>query len=396
MSRLRSRIVFIIMIFCCQIYLAADEYYSVSTIVSDAELTAEFNNRLNSLYIHKNNKSVLIMNGCNYILFDGNKHFIDDFVLTENGQMMIPITSAAEILNFFSDGDRYFVEKGEIVQHDSKNDETPKKITERYYFYKPETAKNVQNGGKNDKIAAKPSQKSEEPVIQIQTAAKKSSKIQTIIIDAGHGGKDPGAIGYNNIREKDIVLSVALMVQKRLTQLYPNKKIIMTRDKDVFIPLEERSNIANKAYAKYGNAIFVSIHVNSSRAANSYGFETWHLTANYKRDVVDKKKVSDDANVANIVNLMMADEIYNESRDLAQKINDNLEKQIGYVSKNRGIKQEQYFVIKKSVMPAVLVEIGFNSNKYEAIRLTNYNYRNQIKDGICNGLKEFISAYESK
>ena len=389
MSRLRSRINFIIMIFlCCQIYLAADEYYSVSTIVADAELTAEFNNRLNCLYIHKNSKSVLIMNGCNYILFDGNKHFIDDFVLTENGQMMIPMSTAAEILNFFSDGDRYSVDKGEIVKSNAKNDETPKKITEHYYVYKPETAK-------NEVPAKKPVKKEEEPAV-VLTAAKKSSKIETIIIDAGHGGKDPGAIGYNNIREKDIVLSVALMVQKKLNSLYPNKKIIMTRDKDVFISLEERSNIANRAYSKYGNAIFVSIHVNSSRSANSFGFETWHLTSNYKRDVVDKKKVSDDAGIANIVNLMMTDEIYNESRDLAQKINDNLEKQIGYVSKNRGIKQEQYFVIKKSVMPAVLVEIGFNSNKYEAIRLTNYNYRNQIKDGICNGLKEFISAYESK
>ncbi|MBR6200436.1 MAG: N-acetylmuramoyl-L-alanine amidase [Spirochaetales bacterium] len=373
--------------------MAADDYYSVSTIVSDAELTAEFNNRLNCLYIHKNNKSVLIMNGCNYILFDGNKHFIDDFVLTENGQMMIPITSAAEILNFFSDGAVYSVEKGEIVKNDSKDNETPKRITERYYVYKPETAKNEQTVSKNDKPAAKPSQKPAEPAVVV-TAAKKSSKIETIIIDPGHGGKDPGAIGYNNIREKDIVLSVGLMVQKKLTQMYPNKKIIMTRDKDVFIPLEERSNIANRAYSKYGNAIFVSIHVNSSRAPNSFGFETWHLTANYKRDVVDKKKVSDDAGIANIVNLMMTDEIYNESKDLAQKIQNNLETQIGYVSKNRGIKQEQYFVIKKSVMPAVLVEIGFNSNKYEAIRLTNYNYRSQIRDGICGGLKEFITSYE--
>ena len=103
MCRIRNKFIFlIIFLFFCRIGWALDDYFSVNTIVSYSELSAEFNNRLNSLYIHKNNKSVLIMNGCNYILFNGNKHFIDDFVLVENGQMMIPVSTAVEILNFFS------------------------------------------------------------------------------------------------------------------------------------------------------------------------------------------------------------------------------------------------------------------------------------------------------
>jgi N-acetylmuramoyl-L-alanine amidase len=344
-------------------------YYSVNRIISFLKLDTEFNNINSALLIKKLDKTVYISNFTNYVIIGGEKFFLNDFVTSEMGQFFIPVDGAIEILKYFSkDNYLFYLSEGDLVFDDGEN---VKNAVEKNEF-PPDDLFEKKSTYKDDKV----------------------KKIRAIIIDPGHGGKDPGSVGYNGLKEKDVVLSTALILQKKIKDKYPDKTIIMTRDRDVFIPLEERANIANRTYEKLGETIFISIHVNSSRSSKSYGFETWHLNADYKRDILNKESISDDKSVANIVNAMMIEEIYKESKELAKNIQDKLEERIGYVSKNRGIKEEKYFVIKKSVMPAVLVEIGFNSNKYEAIRLTNYSYLNKIAAGIFDGLIKFISDYE--
>jgi len=351
------------------IYALEGSYYSVNRIISFLKLETEFNNINSALLIKKLDKTVYISNFANYIIVGGDKLFLNDFVTSEMGQFFVPVDGAIEILKYFSkENYLFYLSEGDLIFEDDKNvkitvekkENPPDNLSEKNSTYKDDTIK----------------------------------RIKAIIIDPGHGGKDPGSVGYNGLKEKDVVLSTALILQKRIKDKYPDKTIILTRDRDVFIPLEERANIANGTYEKLGETIFISIHVNSSRSSKSYGFETWHLNADYKRDILNKSSISDDKSVANIVNAMMIEEIYKESKELAKNIQDKLEEKIGYVSKNRGIKEEKYFVIKKSVMPAVLVEIGFNSNKYEAIRLTNYSYLNKIASGISDGLVKFISDYE--
>lgn len=351
------------------IYALEGAYYSVNRIISFLKLETEFNNINSALLIKKLDKTAYLSNFSNYIIIGGEKLFLNDFVTSEMGQFFIPIDGAIEILKYFSkDNYLFYLSEGDLVFDD---DENVKIIVEK-------------SENPPDEFSKKNSTYKDDAI----------KRIKAIIIDPGHGGKDPGSVGYNGLKEKDVVLSTALILQKKIKDKYPDKTIILTRDRDVFIPLEERANIANRTYEKLGETIFISIHVNSSRSSKSYGFETWHLNADYKRDILNKNSISDDKSVANIVNAMMIEEIYKESKELAKNIQDKLEERIGYVSRNRGIKEEKYFVIKKSIMPAVLVEIGFNSNKYEAIRLTNYSYLNKIATGISGGLFKFISDYE--
>jgi len=351
------------------IYALEGAYYSVNRIISFLKLETEFNNINSALLIKKLDKTAYLSNFSNYIIIGGEKLFLNDFVTSEMGQFFIPIDGAIEMLKYFSkDNYLFYLSEGDLVFDDDENVKITVEKTENL----PDEFSNKNSTYKDDAIKS----------------------IKAIIIDPGHGGKDPGSVGYYGLKEKDVVLSTALILQKKIKDKYPDKTIILTRDRDVFIPLEERANIANRTYEKLGETIFISIHVNSSRSSKSYGFETWHLNADYKRDILNKNSISDDKSVANIVNAMMIEEIYKESKELAKNIQDKLEERIGYVSRNRGIKEEKYFVIKKSIMPAVLVEIGFNSNKYEAIRLTNYSYLNKIATGISDGLVKFISDYE--
>ncbi|MCH5150628.1 MAG: N-acetylmuramoyl-L-alanine amidase, partial [Spirochaetales bacterium] len=106
--------------------------------------------------------------------------------------------------------------------------------------------------------------------------------INAIVIDAGHGGKDAGAF-RGTLLEKNITLKVAKKINELLKKKFPDKKIILTRDSDVFLSLDKRSEIANNVSVKYGASIFVSIHVNASKSPKAYGFETWYIVDSYKR-----------------------------------------------------------------------------------------------------------------
>lgn len=228
-------------------------------------------------------------------------------------------------------------------------------------------------------------------------------KVGAILIDAGHGGKDPGASkvysidGKNvNVQEKDINLKVAKMLYERLKTYYPEKQIILTRSKDVFLSLSERTDIANNVKVRENEAIlFISIHVNSSLNKTSSGYEVWYLSPGYRRSVLDKSTMeSDEANLYPILNSMLEEEYTTESIMIAKFIMDGLQGQIGKDSKARGIKAEEWFVVKNSNMPSVLVELGFVSNEKEARLLNDDKYLKKATLGIYNGLSAFITHFE--
>ena len=162
-------------------------------------------------------------------------------------------------------------------------------------------------------------------------------KVGAIVIDAGHGGKDPGAlktykIGGKNvtIREKDINLKVAKMLYERLKNAYPDKKIILTRDSDKFLSLSERTDIANGIKVQKDDAIlFISIHVNSSLNKASSGYEVWYLSPGYRRNVLDKSVAEGDNSLYSILNVLTEEEYTTESIMIAKFIMDGLQAQIG-------------------------------------------------------------------
>ncbi len=227
-------------------------------------------------------------------------------------------------------------------------------------------------------------------------------KIGAILIDPGHGGKDPGAAGNFKVngknvkvQEKDVVLSIGKTLSQKLKEAYPSKQILMTRSNDTYLKLSERTDIANGVKLAPNEAIiYVSIHANASLDKKSRGYEVWYLSPGYRRTVLDKSQTEEDKSLFPILNSMMEEEYTAESILIAKFIMDGLEPQIGKDSKARGIKAEEWFVVKNSKMPSVLIEVGFVTNEKEALNLNNPAYLQRVSTGIYNGISAFVTHFE--
>lgn len=383
MSFSRVKLFFIIFYFSVIFFSFAQDkrYLFLSEVLNKLEVSINFDNETGLIELKKNSKSILMLLNSSYIKCSDEIIYLNDFVRFSNGEILLPYEFARLITDYFL-FDKVSYKKDDFFYNSYVDD---KQINEKA----------------NDKVVKQEDKKSV-PDLSVNVNVKdryiydreNKSRINALIIDAGHGGHDPGAIGPTGVQEKDVTLKIALIVKKFLSEKYPDKQIVLTREKDEYISLEKRSQIANWVFNSYGPSIFLSIHTNASKSPKSYGFETWYLVEEYRRKIVKNGLVSTDADVENVLNSMLNDAIYNESKYLANKIQYYLNKRIGYVSLDRGIKEETYFVIKKSIMPAVLVEVGFISNKYEEIRLTKEQYLNNIAYAIVNGIADFIDLYE--
>ena len=227
--------------------------------------------------------------------------------------------------------------------------------------------------------------------------------VKAIIIDPGHGGKDPGAIGRHVVngekivlKEKDVVLDVAKEVFALLKREYPDKEIIMTRNSDKYITLEGRTEIANRVKLAENEAmIFVSVHANASLNSRSKGFEIWYLPTDYRRKLIDPDSLDKDLHdVAPILNSMLEEEFTVESILLAKQIESGLKSTVGDVIPDRGLKEESWFVVRNAKMPAVLIELGFVTNKEEALIIRKPEYLKKISEGIYNGIRNFIDHFD--
>ncbi len=228
-------------------------------------------------------------------------------------------------------------------------------------------------------------------------------RVGAIIIDAGHGGKDPGAVGNHTINgkkvtlhESDIALTVAKSLHEKLSTLYTDKKVLLTRDNDTFLKLEERTDIANAVELDEHEAILnISIHVNSALNKEATGFEVWYLSPGFRRTLIDEEDAKNvEGEVASIINSMLEEEFTTESILIAKYIHDGMEAQIGHLSPSRGLKEEEWFVVRNAKMPSVLVELGFISNAEEAALLYDEEYLNKLALGIYNGTTAFVTHFE--
>ena len=226
-------------------------------------------------------------------------------------------------------------------------------------------------------------------------------RVGAILIDPGHGGKDPGASATHtingkkvNVVEKDITLKVGLKLYDYLKKAYPDKKILMTRNTDTYVSLERRTEIANTVKLKENEAIlYISIHVNASLDKKASGYETWYLTPGYSRQVIDSSAY-DDKDLASIMNMITQEEYLSESILIAKFVMDGIEEQVKALSNRRAIKAEDWYVVRNAKMPSVLVETGFLTNEKEAALLADDNYLQKLALGIYNGLEAFITHFE--
>ncbi len=234
---------------------------------------------------------------------------------------------------------------------------------------------------------------------KVKEPEQKKRKIDLIVIDAGHGGKDPGAVGYNDLYEKTITLPVALALKKELEKEL-GVKVILTRDEDRFVTLGDRARIANRA----GADLFISLHCNWGKNKDACGVETYFLAAartDWERSVAafENKAIeyeSESPDKSDMVGFILSDMIQNEylkeSQDLAAYIHEGIIAKTNF--NDRGVKQAGFYVLRGCYMPAVLIEMGFVSNKSDAKELQKKEVQEQLVKGIAQGVKEFIRHYE--
>ncbi|MDA3950504.1 MAG: N-acetylmuramoyl-L-alanine amidase [Spirochaeta sp.] len=229
-------------------------------------------------------------------------------------------------------------------------------------------------------------------------------RIAAIYIDPGHGGKDPGAVGSgpggsadDRLEEKDVVLDVGLRLRDLLAERYPDREIVMSRDSDRYLTLEERTTIANAIETgPTETVVFLSLHANASLNRAARGFEVWFLPPEFRRrDLVNAEEAGvSDPDLLSILNTMREEEITIESILLARNVLAGIEARVGDRSPNRGLREESWYVVRNAKMPSVLVEVGFVTNAEEAANLRNTAYLQEITEGIYTGVNNFVRSYE--
>ncbi|MDA3834184.1 MAG: N-acetylmuramoyl-L-alanine amidase [Spirochaetales bacterium] len=217
----------------------------------------------------------------------------------------------------------------------------------------------------------------------------------TVIIDAGHGGRDPGAAGEvfsepDNFQllEKDLNLAVAIAAGRKLQMVRPDLDIVYTREDDSYVSLWGRTHIANSALHQEGKSkLFVSVHVNASESALPKGFEIWTLQETVKKDffttyVAEQGIVS----MTESLNDELNRELDAAAAAAARNIHASLQNFLSNKTRNRGMKEGRFYVLEHAVMPSVLIETGFLSNKEEAALLNSPEWRDTLSSAIAAGI----------
>ena len=229
---------------------------------------------------------------------------------------------------------------------------------------------------------------------------KKKWAIDCVVIDAGHGGKDPGARG-RGLQEKDLTLDIALRLAANLRNV-PGLKVVMTRDNDEFVTLQDRGRIANKASGK----LFVSIHINAARTSKAYGIETYFLSparteravkvsefensvVQLEEDSASYKRLSDEKY---ILVSMAQSQFLLESQKLAELVQKEAVKRTGL--DDRGVDQAGFYVLIGASMPAILFECAFLTNSKDAKVLRSPDGRQKYADALSTGIMKFREQAE--
>lgn len=238
------------------------------------------------------------------------------------------------------------------------------------------------------------------------SAQNSLTKIRTVCIDAGHGGKDPGAVGSSS-HEKKIALSIALKLGKLIESSFPDVKVVYTRKSDVFVDLKRRSKIANDCNAD----LFISIHLNSSEDRSARGIETLVLGSNsseqnmrtamrensalkYESDYSVIRETFDPTKPESYIIFNLIRNVHlSESLLFASLAQEGMVKATGW--RDRKVKQQPVWVLKDASMPAVLVEVGFISNATEERALKGDVTQNSLAKSLFNAFKEYKKRMES-
>lgn len=220
--------------------------------------------------------------------------------------------------------------------------------------------------------------------------------IQRVVIDPGHGGKDPGCAGKSGLREKNIVLDVATRL-KNILESKENLEVIMTRESDIYLDPESRTVIANQKQAD----LFISIHANANRSSKLSGIESFYLNFSQDPSVIEtaaRENATSTKNISkmkDIIEKIVQNSKIVESKELAESIQNSLVKSLSQKYSNvrsLGVKGGPFWVLIGGEMPSVLVEISHLSNPTEEKRLQSPQYRQHVAQGIYEGIIEYVNS----
>lgn len=235
-------------------------------------------------------------------------------------------------------------------------------------------------------------------------AQKSGSKTFTVVIDAGHGGVDPGALGRKS-KEKDINFKVSNLLGDMIKEAYPEVKVIYTRTTDVKIPLARRADIANKANAN----LFISIHSNASKNRNANGCQTFTLGAGsdaeakaaamYENEVILSEENFEEtykgfdprSSESYIIFELMRSHDMEQSVKLAEMVQNGMLDKTSLT--DRGVSSAGFLVLHRTVMPSILVELGFISNSKDEALIASKEGQEKLAKGIFNGFAEYYELY---
>jgi N-acetylmuramoyl-L-alanine amidase len=268
-----------------------------------------------------------------------------------------------------------------------------KKITDRKAFYNPAT-REIWISLPSDKIDRKRIEKALE-------SERKRWRIDTVVIDPGHGGRDPGAIGPRGIREKDVVLKIARHL-KRLLEKRSDIRVVMTRESDTFVPLQERAAIANREQGK----LFISLHANSNRSPRVAGATTYFLGPAKTEEALEvaarenaaihyegsRSAYAEMTNEKFILLAMAQNSFNHESENLAAIVQEELTRRLGL--RDRGVKQAGYYVLVGASMPNILVETAFISNRREEKLLAASSFQKKAAEALYQSILRFKERYD--
>jgi N-acetylmuramoyl-L-alanine amidase len=242
----------------------------------------------------------------------------------------------------------------------------------------------------------------EEPIIPLPATSRPLAEFKTVVIDPGHGGEEYGAIGPDGLSEKEVTLAVARLLKSLIEQKL-GLRVILTRETDMSLSLDERTAIANNHKA----SLFVSIHANASRQKTAWGAETYFLSTDASDDSSRKLAAlennplglpGESEGMTSDIKLILWDmaqtQYLEESKYLASLIQNELNRSLDI--RDRGIKQAPFKVLMGAMMPAVLVEVGFISNPSEENKLKDKDYQTKISVALYKSILRFKNVYEAR
>ncbi len=240
------------------------------------------------------------------------------------------------------------------------------------------------------------------PILNLNNSTNQRPRLRTIVLDAGHGGRDSGALGQRGTREKDVALSVVKKLGAYINEHLPEINLVYTRSDDTFIPLEERGSIANRARGD----LFVSVHANAARSRQAYGAEVFFLGVARTESALEVMKKENE--------VILLEDANTRSRELSEEELILYElNNIGYMSasqrlaelverqfaeraqrRSRGVKQAGFIVLYHASMPAILVELGFISNANEERYLASDSGQSILASAIFRAIREYKEIIE--